>query len=51
MPSGTIRHSHLLSDGGVFLEEEIHVDVKVASGDAPRHTPNNLQKSLLVTAG
>lgn len=39
------QHLHFLSNGGVFLEEEIHVDVKVTGGDAPGHTANHLRRT------
>lgn len=40
------KHLHFLSNGGVFLEEQIHVDVKVTRGDAPGHTAHHLGATL-----
>jgi len=39
-----IAFIHLLSNGGVFLEEKIHIHVKVAGLKAPCHTTNNLNR-------
>lgn len=33
---------HLLSNGGIFLEKKININVKVTDRDAPCHTTNNL---------
>lgn len=54
------KYLHFLSNGGVFLKKQIHVDVKVTGGDTPGHPSNHLRrktttktmyKELEMTAG
>lgn len=33
---------HFLSNGGVFLEKKIYINIKVTYSNAPRHSSNNL---------
>ena len=34
---------HFLTNGGIFLKQEVYIHVKVAGLNAPRHTTHNLR--------
>jgi hypothetical protein len=38
---------HFLSNCEIFMEEKVHIDIKIASFDAPRHSSDHLQQHLL----
>ena len=35
---------HFLSNGGIFLKQEVYIHIKVAGLNTPRHTTNNLSR-------
>ena len=37
------KYKHFLANCGVFLEKQIHINIKVTCGDAPCHSSNNLE--------